>query len=91
MSRVWPSISRDSRMSELRSRSSISRTSARSAGGLRNHSTASSGKDVLGPMASEAHRPVHARKPVNQLDTVYSVEPGASGDLGYPASKDGRV
>lgn len=71
VSRVWPSVSRDSRMSELRMRSTASRTSATSAG---------SGKaDVLG------HHLPQGRQSGKNLDTVYSVEPTASGDVASQA------
>lgn len=84
VSRVWPSISHASRMSELRMRSTASRCSAHS--GMRMDSHVSSEKgDVLGHMMPHGH----AAKPVSQLDTVYSVEPAASGDLG--ASNAGKL
>jgi hypothetical protein len=75
VSRVWPSISQASRMSELRMRSTVSQSSMHS--GMRMGSNASSEKgDMLGPMPQ-----AHAHKPVSHLETVYSVEPTASEDL----------
>lgn len=75
MSRVWPSISHDSRMSELRIRSTASRTSMRR-GSV--DSVASSEKgDVLTQMVPQTGRGARPH-----LETVRSVEPSASGDLG---------
>lgn len=81
VSRVWPSVSRDSRMSELRMRSTASRTSMRR-GSV--DSVASSEKgDVLTQMVPQAGR---GARP--QLETVHSVEPASSGDLGTVGSAD---
>jgi hypothetical protein len=81
VSRVWPSVSRDSRMSELRMRSTASRTSATSAG---------SGKgDVLGHHMP--HQGQAGRMSAKHLDTVYSVEPTRLGSGGVAAQGQDRV
>lgn len=70
VSRVWPSISHSNRMSELRMRSTASRSSA--ASGLRAGSAISGDEkgDVLGMMPYDAGR--GGARPVAKLDTVYS-------------------
>jgi hypothetical protein len=74
VSRVWPSLSRDSRMSELRARSTASRTSLRSA--LANDNITGSDKgEIFGHMPP----PHHSHKPhlEQHLSTMYSMDPGS--------------
>lgn len=70
VSRVWPSISRKSRRSELRQRSVASRSSLGSVSHLRRGSAASSNAEK--PDALGALPPTQAGRPVHKLDTVYS-------------------